>query len=156
MFFKRQPKPERDERQVKDTPEPFLPVQSQDQSDEDYRQVLIGKIDEIDETKRDIKAQIHSNAIRAKAERVSVDQVWLRRAKDKIDHLTREREEVRKALHTVNERIKDKRRSENQQKPGGNIHKVFVQIAKERLPPELYDSIMDEAAERLLNRKGDD
>ena len=159
MFFKRQPKPvrdEREERQVKDAPEPFLPVQSQDQSDEDYRQVLIDKIDEIDETKRDIKAQIHSNAIRAKAERVSVDQVWLRRAKDKIDHLTREREEVRKELHTVNERIKDKRRSENQQKQGGNIHKVFVHIAKKRLPPELYDSIMDEAAERLLNRKGDE
>ena len=150
MFFKRQPKPEPDERQVKEaSPEPFLPVQSQDQSDEDYRQVLIDKIDEIDETKRDIKAQIHSNAIRAKAERVSVDQVWLRRAKDKIDHLTREREEVRKALHTVNERIKDRRRGENQQKQGGNIHKVFVQIAKERLPPELYDSIMDEAVERL-------
>ena len=83
-----------------------------------------------------------------------MDQVWLRRAKDKIAHLTREREEVRKTLHTVNERIKDKRRNENQQKQGGNIHKVFVQVAQERLPPELYDSIIDEAAERLLNRSG--
>ena len=156
MFFKRQHAPEREERQVKDAnPEPFLPVQAQNQPDEDYREALIDKIDEIDETKRDIKGQIHSNAIRAKAERVSVDQVWLRRAKDKIDHLTREREEVRKALHTVNERIKDRRRGENQRKQGGDIHGVFVQVAKERLPLELYDSIMDEAAERLRDRSGD-
>ena len=55
MFFKRQQEPEPEERQVKEaSPEPFLPVQAQDQPDEDYRELLIDKIDEMDETKRDI------------------------------------------------------------------------------------------------------
>jgi hypothetical protein len=129
--------------------EPVIPLQPLGQSDEDYRQVLIDKIAGIDKTKRDIKAQIHSNAIRAKAEKVSVDQVWLRRAKDKMDHLTREREEIRKALHTVNEGIKDKRRAEH--RPGGRrVAEAFLGVAKERLPPALYDEIMDEAAGRIV------
>ena len=58
-------------------------------------------------------------AITAKAEKCSVDQVWLRRAKDKIDHLTREREEIGKALHTVNERIRDVEDSETMSSDSG-------------------------------------
>ena len=151
MLFTRQPKPEGDERQVKEpAPATFLPpVQAPDQSDDAYRLVLIDLIAEIDRTKRDIKGQIHSNAITAKAERVSVDQVWLRRAKDKIDHLTREREEIRKALHTVNERIRENRRAANRPTGSLTIHQAFMQVAKERLPLDLYDSLMDEAAERV-------
>ena len=155
MLFNRQPKPERDEPQIKDpAAEPFLPpVQAADQSDNDYRLVLIDLIAEIDRTKRDIKGQIHSNAIRAKAERVSVDQVWLRRAKDKMDHLTREREEIRKVLHTVNERIKDQRRAANKPKARMTIHQAFMQVAKERLPLDLYDSLIDEADERVSGQE---
>ena len=160
MFFRRQPRPEQDEQRVKHDeqveqvkePEPFLPpAQSPDQSDDDYRLVLINLIAEIDKTKRDIKGQIHSNAIRAKAERVSVDQVWLRRAKDKIDHLTREREEIRKALHTVNERIKAVRRAGNQPKPKAamTFDAAFRQVAKERLPLDMYDELADEAEKRM-------
>jgi len=156
MLFRRQAKPEQDERQDKtDTeasPEPFIPpVQAPHQSDDDYRLVLIDLIAEIDKTKRDIKGQIHSNAITAKAERVSVDQVWLRRAKDKIDHLTRERDEVRKVLHTVNERIKENRRAANRSKPKAamTFDAAFRQVAKERLPLNLYDELADKAAERM-------
>jgi len=71
-----------------------VPPQGAGQTDEAYRTVLVDSIALIDKTKRDIKAQIHSAAITAKAEQCSIDQVWLRRAKDKSDHLTREREEV--------------------------------------------------------------
>jgi hypothetical protein len=151
MFFKRQPKSEQDEQPIEESgPAPFLPpVQVPNQSDDDYRLVLINQIAEIDKTKRDIKGQIHSNAIRAKAERASVDQVWLRRAKDKIDHLTREREEIRKVLHTVNERIKEQRRAANKPQTKMTIQQAFMQVAKERLPLDLYDSLMNEAAERM-------
>jgi hypothetical protein len=86
-----------------------VPPQGAGQTDEAYRTALVDAIALIDKTKRDIKAQIHSAAITAKAEQCSIDQVWLRRAKDKIDHLTREREEVRHALGDVNRRIKDRR-----------------------------------------------
>jgi len=153
MIFRRQPKPQQEERRGNEVeePEPFLPpVQAADQSDDDYRLVLIDLIAEIDKTKRDIKGQIHSNAIRAKAEKVSVNQVWLRRAKDKIDHLTREREEVRKVLHTVNERIKEQRRAANRPQPKAamTFDAAFRQVAKERLPLDLYDELMDQAAKR--------
>jgi hypothetical protein len=153
MFFKRQPKAEQNGQQVKEpAPETFRPpVQAADQSDDDYRLVLIDLIAEIDRTKRDIKGQIHSNAITAKAERVSVDQVWLGRAKDKMDHLTREREEIRKVLHTVNERIRENRRAANTPRPkvGMTFDAASRQVAKERLPLDLYDELADEAEKRM-------
>jgi hypothetical protein len=150
MFGFRQPaKPKPPEEQAP-PPEPVVPVQAQGEPDEEYRQVLIDAIDLIDKTKRDIKAQIHSNAIRAKADRVSVDQVWLRRAKDKIDHLTREREEIRKALHTVNERIRDTHRAEHSQ-PKKDMGRIFMQVARETLPQDVYEGLLDEAAARMQN-----
>ena len=159
MFFRRRPSPEpapepapeaEKERAGAREPEPFLPARVAGQSDEDYRLALIDRIADIDRIKRDIKGQIHSNAITAKAERVSVDQVWLRRAKDKIDHLTREREEIRKTLHTVNELIRESRRAANRprEKPALTLDAAFRQAARERLPPELYDAVMAEAAAR--------
>ena len=130
--------------------EPVVPVQPTSQPDEDYREVLIDRIDGIDRTKRDIKGQIHSAAITAKAQQCSVDQVWLRRAKDKMDHLTREREEIRKALHAVNERIKEQRRADNsQRKRRLTIGEAFMQVAREQLPPERYEAVLVEASERV-------
>jgi hypothetical protein len=159
MFFRRPPKPEPDDRPAHEpSPEAVVPpVQPPEEPDDAYRQRLIDLIAEIDKTKRDIKGQIHSNAIRAKAERVSVDQVWLRRAKDKIDHLTREREEIRKVLHTVNERIKESRRASNRPRPlaGLTFDAAFRQIARERLPPELYNELADEAAARMTEDGAD-
>jgi hypothetical protein len=148
MFLNRQPRPEPARESAPESVEPVIPPQAPNQSDEDYRLVLIDQIAGIDKTKRDIKAQIHSAAITAKAEKCSVDQVWLRRAKDKMDHLTREREEIRKVLHTVNERIRENRRAANKPKGKLTIHQAFMQVAKERLPLDLYDSLMDEAVER--------
>ena len=139
---------------------PCIPGRQPAQSDEEYRQVLIAAIAEIDKTKRDIKGQIHSAAITAKANRCSIDQIWLRRAKDKIDHLTREREEVRKALHTVKECISKSHR-DARNRPALNsaakrnvpaIAQSFMEVAEERLPPGLYDSLLDEAAERIVHR----
>jgi hypothetical protein len=154
MFIKQQPKPEQNGPQDNEPAvEPALPTfQAPEQTDDAYRLVLIAQIAEIDRTKRDIKAQIHSHAITAKEERLNINQVWLRRAKDKMDHLTREREEIRKALHTVNERIKESRRSAQRPKDKQTIHQVFMQVAKERLPLDLYESLMDEAGKRT---KGD-
>ena len=126
-----------------------VPEQHPNLSDEDYRYRLIDLIDEIDETKRDIKAQIHSRNIAAKEERTGVNQVWLRKAKDKIDHLTRERAEVRNALHVVNERIKEQRRAEHSPKrkcPEMTIGDTFMQVAKDKLDPEVYDAILNEAS----------
>lgn len=139
-----------------EAPQTFMPyIQDPDESDEDYRLALIEQIAELDKTKRDIKAQIHSNAIRAKEERISVDQVWLRRAKDKMDHLTREREEIRKVLHTVNERIKEARRTANrsasERRP--TIDTAFRHVAREKLPSDLYDSLLEEAHARLAAHK---
>ena len=151
MFGFRQPQEPRPQEQAEAAPESVIPVQGQGQSDEDYRLILIDRIAEFDRTKRDIKGQIHSAAITAKAEKCSVDQVWLRRAKDKIDHLTREREEIRKALHTVNERIRESRRAANRPRTNLTIHQAFMQVAKERLPLDLYDSLLDEAGERIAS-----
>jgi hypothetical protein len=164
MFFRRQAEPEHTERperpdseEMPSRAEPFVPPpQAPDQTDDVYRQALIDLIAEIDRTKRDIKGQIHSSAITAKAERVSVDQVWLRRAKDKIDHLTREREEIRKALHTVNERIKEGRRMANvpRPRPPLTVPQAFVDVARERLPPDLYDGLMRDAVARMEAERG--
>ena len=121
-----------------------VPPQGAGQTDEAYRIVLVDAIAIIDKTKRDIKAQIHSAAITAKAENCSIDQVWLRRAKDKIDHLTREREEVRRALGDVNRRIKDCRVASHG-RPQEPVAEAFMRLAKARLLPEVYDDLMQDA-----------
>ena len=121
-----------------------VPPQGAGQTDETYRAVLVDAIAFIDKTKRDIKAQIHSAAITAKAEQCSIDQVWLRRAKDKIDHLTREREEVRHALGDVNRRIRD-RRVASHGHPKETVAEAFVRLAKARLLPEVYEDLVQDA-----------
>ena len=121
-----------------------IPPQGAGQTDEAYRTVLVDAIALIDKTKRDIKAQIHSAAITAKAEQCSIDQVWLRRAKDKIDHLTREREEVRHALGDVNRRIKD-RRMASHGRPRETVAEAFMRLAEARLLPEVYEDLLQDA-----------
>jgi hypothetical protein len=132
--------------QASDSPtaQSAVPPQGAGQTDEAYRAVLVDAIALIDKTKRDIKAQIHSAAITAKAEQCSIDQVWLRRAKDKIDHLTREREEVRRALGDVNRRIKD-RRVASHGRPKETIAEAFMRLAKARLLPEVYEDLLRDA-----------
>ena len=132
--------------QASESPETHsaVPPQGTGQTDEAYRAVLVDAIALIDKTKRDIKAQIHSAAITAKAEMCSIDQVWLRRAKDKIDHLTREREEVRHALGDVNRRIRD-RRVASHGRPKETFAEAFMRLAKARLLPEVYEDLVQDA-----------
>jgi hypothetical protein len=121
-----------------------VPPQGAGQTDEAYRAALVDAIALIDKTKRDIKAQIHSAAITAKAENCSIDQVWLRRAKDKIDHLTREREDVRHALGDVNRRIKD-RHVASHGRPQETFAEAFMRLANARLLPEVYKDLVQDA-----------
>jgi hypothetical protein len=127
-----------------DAAQSAVPPQGAGQTDEAYRTVLVDAIALIDRTKRDIKAQIHSAAITAKAEQCSIDQVWLRRAKDKMDHLTREREEVRHALGDVNRRIKDCRVASHG-RPKETIAESFMRLAKARILPEVYEDLLRDA-----------
>jgi len=132
--------------QASESPETHsaVPPRGAGQPDEAYRAVLVDTIALIDKTKRDIKAQIHSAAITAKAEQCSIDQVWLRRAKDKSDHLTRERDEVRRALGDVNRRIKD-RRVASHGRPMETVTEAFMRLAKARLLPEVYEDLVQDA-----------
>ena len=109
-------------------------------------------MDEIDKTKREIKAEIHSRNIAARQRRTGVDQAWLRKAKDKIDHLTRERAEIRNDLHTVNERMKGKRRARNGQGTG-TMAEEFMKAARRQLDPEVFDSILDDASLKVANKQ---
>ena len=121
-----------------------VPTQAVGQTDEVYRTALVDAIALIDKTKRDIKARIHSAAITAKAEQCSIDQVWLRRAKDKIDHLTREREEVRHAFGDMNRRIKDRRVAAHG-RPRETGTEAIIRLAKTRLLPEVYEDLLRDA-----------
>jgi len=116
-------------------------------SDEEYREELIAEIDQIDATKRDIKSQIHHRANQAKQEGRGINQVWLRRAKDKIDHLTRERAEIRTELGDINERIKELRRAHHGQ-AGETLAQEFMKAAKQELDPETFEAILEKAALR--------
>jgi len=116
-------------------------------SDEEYREELIAEIDAIDATKRDIKSQIHHRANQAKQGGRGINQVWLRRAKDKIDHLTRERAEIRTELGDVNERIKELRRAHHGQ-AGETLAQEFMKAAKQDLDPETFEAILKKAALR--------
>lgn len=116
-------------------------------SDEEYREELIAEIDRIDATKRDIKSQIHHRANQAKQEGRGINQVWLRRAKDKIDHLTRERAEIRTELGDINERIKELRRAHHGQ-AGETLAQEFMKAAKQELDPETFEAILEKATLR--------
>ena len=116
-------------------------------SDEGYREELIAEIDRIDATKRDIKSQIHHRANQAKQEGRGINQVGLRRAKDKIDHLTRERAEIRTELGDINERIKELRRAHHGQ-AGETLAQEFMKAAKQELDHETFEAILEKAALR--------
>lgn len=121
--------------------------------DEERREMLIERIDEIDAAKRDIKSQIHHAALKSKEGGWGIDQRWLRRAKDRRDYFTEERAEVRNELHTVNERIKDKRRALQGQAGQANtsLAQEFMKAAQRYLDAEVFDEILDEASLKVAN-----
>jgi hypothetical protein len=119
-------------------------------NDEELREFLIQRMNEVDEIKREIRLQIHSASNRAKASKAVIDQKWLRNAKGKIRHLTNERNDIRLELSKVNNRIKESNRKRN----GNRIESMataFMRTAKEMLDPEMYLRIYDIAAEELVN-----
>src|SRR5450756_2599879 len=92
---KSKPRQAPDEQPAKEAPPaPLLPIHSQDLSEEEYRQVLLKRIDEIDKAKRDLKAQVKSKAVQAQEEHVIIDQDWLRGMKETIERLNVDREQV--------------------------------------------------------------
>lgn len=133
----------------------MIPERLRTMSDEEYREVLVQRMEEIDQNKRAIQAQIHSASNRAKESRTHIDQHWLRRAKDAMRHMTSEREEMRCLLGDLNARIKEERRKRNGL-PAHNLAAEFMLVAQEHLPEEVFDAIRDQAAWRLANaQKGD-
>ena len=106
--------------------------------DEDLRELLIQRINEIDQTKREIKTQVHEANVRAHEEGRPRDRAWQVRAQDKDKHLTREREEIRKVLGEVNARLKQGRLEIA-------VAKAFVAAARKELSPEVFERIMEMA-----------
>lgn len=120
--------------------------------DTELREWLIARIEEIDQAKRDIKAQIAHATQTARDQHVPVDLGWLRRAKDKSRHLTNEREAVRTVLGDVNARIKQQNRQRHLQ-VDVTVAEEFVRVAKAQLSPDQYDAILDEATLRMVNKR---
>ncbi|MBP7830356.1 MAG: hypothetical protein KA248_10605 [Kiritimatiellae bacterium] len=106
--------------------------------DEDLRELLIQRINEIDQIKREIKTQVHEANVRAHEEGRPRDRAWQVRAQDKDKHLTREREEIRKVLGEVNARLKQGRLEIA-------VAKAFVAVAKSALLRDDFDRLMDKA-----------
>jgi len=73
--------------------------------------------------------------VRAHEEGRPRDRAWQVRAQDKDKHLTREREEIRKALGQVNARLKQGRLE-------FAVAKAFVAVARTELPKNDYEQIM--------------
>jgi len=121
--------------------------------DTGQRESLIKRIEEIDQAKRKIRLDIQAASNRAKAERTSIDQDWLHRAKGKIYHLDRERAEVRQRLVELNKSIKDFRRKRGGLDPS-DIALEFLYTARERLGPELYEELEDLAAMSAAIKRG--
>ena len=109
--------------------------------DEDLRELLIQRINEIDQTKREIKTQVHEANVRAHEDGRPRDCAWQVRAQDKDKHLTREREEIRKVLGEVNARLKQGRLEIA-------IAKAFVAVARRELSSEVFGRVMERAREK--------
>ncbi|MBP7830719.1 MAG: hypothetical protein KA248_12465 [Kiritimatiellae bacterium] len=106
--------------------------------DEDLRELLIQRINEIDQIKREIKTQVHEANVRAHEEGRPRDRAWQVRAQDKDKHLTREREAIRKVLGEVNARLKQGRLEIA-------VAKAFVAVARKELSPEVFGRVMERA-----------
>jgi len=77
------------------------------------KETLLDRVNEIDRIKRDIKVQITMAHEDWKAKVEDLDRVWLRKAKDKINHLTVERDTLTIIIGRINKQIKAFRRESN-------------------------------------------
>ena len=115
---------------------------------EEKRQWLIDRMNELDETKRSIRAQIRemSNDYDGKKDREFF--VWLRRAKSKISHLIAEREECRQMLGAIKGQTTRRNRVVNEaRRHGPGFAECFYAAAQEKLPQEVLTEIELKALE---------
>jgi hypothetical protein len=119
-----------------------------DLAPEEKRQWLIHYMNELDETKRSIRAQIRekSNNYHGKKDREFF--AWLRRAKSKVSHLIAEREECRQMLGAIKGQTIRRNRVVNEaRRHGPTFAECFYASAQEILPQEMLSEIELKALE---------
>lgn len=123
---------------------PQVPADAPQQDDETLRRALIDQIDRIDHIKREVRGDIHRAHSEARNRRMQLDATWLRNAKQKIEKLSAERSDVRNRINEVNTRLKIKRNAKGP-RPDMLIAQAFMQVARMKLPIELYKELVAEA-----------
>jgi len=112
---------------------------------EEKRKFLLDKMAELDAIKRNIKNQIRekSNNFDGKKDREFF--IWLRKSKSKISHLQEVREECRRMIGEINEKLKARKRVLNSHT---STHaQFFMAAAQELLDEETFDRISAKAVE---------
>lgn len=124
---------------------PFIVPQNL--SDNDLREWLIARMNELDVAKRHITEQLsrYHEDTWIPRERGRDFYAWVRRAKAKQSHLKEERERLRGKLGEVNARIKEDRRKKNGKVPKINLAQCFMVAAEDLLDPETYREIENKA-----------
>lgn len=119
--------------------------------DFELREWLKQKILELDETKRKIRDQIRYFSNEQVSKKSREDFAWLRKAKAKISFLVAEREELRKVLSDVNQRLKEtKKILNNTPRPDLKLAQAFMMLAEQKLNGEEFSKLEMEAVS-LLN-----
>lgn len=122
--------------------------------DSELREWLKQKILELDETKRSIRDQIRQFSNEHLAPKTRSDFVWLRKAKAKISFLVEEREELKRVLGDVNQRLKSARELlHSHKRPNVRLAQIFMMLAEDKLNAELFRTLETEALS-LLDEKG--
>lgn len=116
---------------------PYIP---KDLPIEQLRKWLASKIEELDQTKRDIR-----QLMKEREGSPDFGKDWFIRAKDKIKFLNRERQFYKDRIGEVKREIKQ-RNVEKHSLGAGQVN-VFIEMAKllEEKYPGIYDRIYDEA-----------
>lgn len=121
-------------------------------SDEHLCNILKHKINEVDRIKRDIQVQIQNRQNKAKSDDAEVDQVWLKKAKGKLEHLNDQHSRLEDKLQKLQSRQKEKHKSRRSSEDA-SMAQLFMKIAERELDEETYDMILDEAAKVIARRQ---
>jgi|GEM_PF-4375500 len=112
-----------------------------DQTEEAYRLALTARIEELEHTRQEIKDQIHNTLQHAHENRHEPNRDWIHRAKTKLSYLTRERYLIRRVLFGLD----GGNQVRHPEKTGPSLSELFMKIAGERLEPELFEEILNDA-----------
>ena len=118
-----------------------IPRRQPDQTEEDYRHMLTARVGAIEQTRQEIKDQIHSTLQRAPETRHEPNRDWIHRAKTKISYLTRERYLIRRVLFGFD----GGNQNRQMEATGPSLVELFMKISRERLEPELFEEILNDA-----------